>query len=841
MVAVGRLVEHLRGHGERLAVAGVGEQLSYRELADRIDSVGVDFGPTRRLILLETRNNIETLVHYLAALEGGHVVMPVPAGADHSTIISAYDPDVTIDHTGRLYERRTGSTHTLHPDLALLMSTSGSTGSSKMVRQSRYNLIANAVAIAMYLDICEDDRALTTLPMSYCYGLSVIHSHLLRGAGLILTSHSVVDEEFWELFGRFGATTFAGVPYTFELLDRIGFEHMQLPTLRYITQAGGHLPPERVRHFATLGQRRGWKLFVMYGATESTSRMAYLPPELALSHPSAIGRPIPGGSFAIESVEDWSEPHVGELVYRGPNVMLGYAHDATDLALGRTVDALHTGDIARLCDDGLYELVGRASRFAKIFGLRIDLQRLEGALSSRGMKTFCVESGGRLAIAATDRHSRADIAAAASASSGLPLSVVRVVKVSELPLLPSGKPDYPAVRTLTGSDFDDPSADIRGLFVGVLGVDPESMTPDATFVGLGGNSLSYVTMSIRMERLLGTLPAGWQDLTVGELERRRRSRPWFGATVDTSVALRAVAIVLILTSHAHIGELWGGAHILLGIAGYNFGRFCLTGLPRADRARHLRRTIAAIAGPAVAWVAVVLLFTDDYHLSNLLLANKILGPFDSVTGGFLWFVEVLVWTLVVLTLVCCSATGDRLERRFPFLFAASFLAIGLMLRYDVFGFDLGKQAWFTYLTFWFFAVGWAAAKASTLWQRILVTAVLLVSLVGYFGDTQREILVGTALVALIWIPAIRCPRHLALVAGLLAEASLYTYLTHYQVYDFLFPTSEYSRFDDYPVIGVVAGLGFGIALTYLVSVVRTKVAAARRQHRRRGSARRGSA
>ena len=136
------------------------------------------------------------------------------------------------------------------------------------------------------------------------------------------------------------------------------------------------MPPERVRRFAELGRRQGWDLFVMYGATEATARMAYLPPQLAASHPAAIGRPIPGGAFTIEPCDAWGDD-VGELVYRGPNVMMGYAHGPADLPLGKTVEALHTGDIVRRNPDGLYEVIGRSSRFVKMYGLRIDLQRVE--------------------------------------------------------------------------------------------------------------------------------------------------------------------------------------------------------------------------------------------------------------------------------------------------------------------------------------------------------------------------------------------------------------------------------------------------------------------------------
>ncbi len=308
--------------------------LTYRELADRVATAAAELGDTRRLVLLETRNDLSTLVHYLGALAGDHVVLPVSAGRNHSALLRSYDPDVVIDGAG-VHERRHGSAHRLHPDLALLLSTSGSTGSPKLVRLSRCNLVANATAIADYLDIRQTDRAATTLPMSYCYGLSVIHSHLLRGAGLILTDRSVVDEEFWALFRRHRGTSFAGVPYTFEMLERIGFDGIDLPDLRYVTQAGGRLSPERVRSFAALGERKGWQLFVMYGATEATARMAYLPPELAQSRPASIGRPIPGGSFTLEPLDGWSDPDVGELVYHGANVMMGYAHDPSGSGAGQ--------------------------------------------------------------------------------------------------------------------------------------------------------------------------------------------------------------------------------------------------------------------------------------------------------------------------------------------------------------------------------------------------------------------------------------------------------------------------------------------------------------------------
>ncbi|WP_123023797.1 AMP-binding protein [Mycolicibacterium stellerae] len=810
------LVTHLHHHGDRLAVLTETTSLTYHELADRVAAVASQLGETRRLVLIETRNDIFTMVHYLGALAGGHVVLPMSAARGHSAVLGSYDPDVVISDDG-IDERRPGSAHRLHPDLALLMSTSGSTGSPKLVRLSRRNLVANANSIADYLNIGETDRAATTLPLAYCYGLSVVHSHLLRGGGLILTDRSVVDDEFWALFRRCGGTSFAGVPYTFEMLERIGFDDIDLPDLRYITQAGGRLSPERVHSFAELGEQKGWQLFVMYGATEATARMAYLPPELARTNPGSIGLPIPGGSFTLEPLEGWSDPDVGELVYQGPNVMMGYAHGPADLALGKTVDTLHTGDVARRDPEGRYEVIGRSSRFVKLFGLRIDLQRVEAALSKAGVTAFCIDDHERLVVAAagSDDHAVQRITVSAS---GLPAAAVRVLSMAELPLLPSGKPDYQTIRGLarrTGGPAKPPG-DLRVLFADVLQIDSQTIRPDQSFVDLGGNSLSYVAMSVRLERALGRLPSDWQQRSLAELEQtqpaRRRSLPGLGATLETSVALRAAAIVLIVGSHATLYEMWGGAHLLLGIAGYNFGRFCLTPVARTDRVAHLRKTIAWIVVPSLLWIALALVITNDYHWTNLLLVEKFFGPDDSMTAGRLWFVEVLVWILLALTFVCWLPVADRLERRRPFAFAAGFLGIGLALCYDLFGLDFGRDAWFTILAFWFFAVGWAAAKSSTVWQRMAVTLVLVVSLHGYFDNTNREVLVLAGFLLLIWLPAIRCPAWLTVVAGTVAEASLYTYLTHYQVYPL---------FDAHPLLGVVAAIVVGVLLTRMLDATRT--------------------
>ncbi len=182
-----------------------------------------------------------------------------------------------------------------------------------------------------------------------------------------------------------------------------------------------------------------------------------------------------------------------------------------------------------------------------------------------------------------------------------------------------------------------------------------------------------------------------------------------------------------------------------------------------------------------------------------------------MTAGRLWFVEALVWTLVALAIVFWVPAMDRLERLHPFAVATGFLVLGLALRYDILGLNLGREAWFTMLAFWFFAIGWAAAKASTTLQRVAVTLVLIVALHGFFDSTLREALVLGGLVLLIWLPTVRCPSALTVATGILAEASLYIYLVHYQVY---------ALFPGHSALGVIASIAVGVLLTYLVTVLR---------------------
>jgi acyl-CoA synthetase (AMP-forming)/AMP-acid ligase II len=832
----------LARHGGRPALVTEDGLISYRDLAVRVERVGRMLGPGRRLVLLSATNTVDAIVTYLAALAGGHPVLLVPGSVAGSVagpasaaadLLARYDPDVVAGPGANgdwvIEGRREPSAHDLHPDLALLLSTSGTTGSPRLVRLSGQNLQSNAEAIASYLDIRADDRAAMTLPMSYCYGLSVINSHLTRGASLFLTDHSVADARFWRLFRRRRCTSFAGVPYTFDLLDRVGFAGLRLPHLRHVTQAGGRLAPDRVTAYAALGRRAGWRFFVMYGQTEATARMAYLPPDLAESHPDAIGRPIPGGSIRLEpgpeaaeaARADDAEPDSGEIVYSGPNVMLGYADGPADLALGRTVDELHTGDLARRGADGLLRIVGRRSRFAKIAGLRVDPQRVEDLLAAHRIAACCAGGDDELIVAVirgAEPVEEATVRRLVADGFGLPPRSVRVHEVADVPRLPNGKPDHEAIRALPPVPVPVPvpvpaRADrVQRIFADVL--ERPDVTEDDSFVGLGGDSLSYVELSVRLEQVLGHLPSGWPGMPIRELRPApssgRRVWGWLRptrATVDTGVALRAVAIVLIVGTHAQLFAVAGGAHLLLAAAGFNLARFHLTDSPRWERVRGILRVLRRVALVSVAWIALVYLITDDYALRHVFLLNYLIGP-TGVPNHY-WFVEALVYITLGLCGLLAIPAVDRLERRHPFALPMGVAALGLVTRYDLIP---GLQWRTPALVFWLVALGWAAARATTVWQRLFVSVAVVVTVPGFFNSVPREAVVAAGLLLLIWLPHLPVPRPLNWLAGVLAGASLYIYLTHWQVFPVLDQVSG--------LLATLGSLAAGIALAGLVRLAR---------------------
>ena len=295
-----------------------------------------------------------------------------------------------------LFRTNYAEAYPLHPALGLLLTTSGSTGSVKFVRQSWNNLRVNARLIADYLHITEAERTITALPMNYTYGFSVFSANLLAGGTMIVTRQGIMDEGFWDLFENERVTAFHGVPSTYEMLRRLDFFCEDFPDLRLLSQAGGKLNRNLHQYFAQYAQDYGKCFIVMYGQSEATAAISYLPAEKALEKPGSVGIAVPGGE--IELIDGEGKPIQaarvpGELVYRGENVTLGYAACGNDLARGDDWHGtLRTGDIAERDEDGFLYITGRIKRFLKIAGHRISLDEIDERVMNE-IHVRCVSSG----------------------------------------------------------------------------------------------------------------------------------------------------------------------------------------------------------------------------------------------------------------------------------------------------------------------------------------------------------------------------------------------------------------------------------------------------------------
>ncbi len=390
-----------------------GESLTYGSLCSYAEELRKVL-PYRTLVFLMAENCIGSLIGYTSFLNN-HVVPLILSNKTEKTLFdnlyTTYQPEYLWLPTSRasefgqepLYSAfgysliKTGNpTPELFEDLSLLLPTSGSTGSPKLVRHSYRNIEANAENVKNLFQITPSERAMGVLPMHYTMGLSVIASHLYAGATVLLCGKSLLDRGFWSMLKDQRATSFTGVPYSFELLSKLRFFRMDLPDLKIVTQGGGKLTEEMWQSLVDYAKDKGKKFIATYGQSECTARMAYLPAELAATKICSIGIAEPGGQLSIinhEGVETFEGEDSGEMVYRGENVTLGYAHSKEDLLKGdENHGVMHTGDLAHRDADGCYYIIGRLKRFLKIFGLRIGLDEVENLIRSN-YDTDCYCSG----------------------------------------------------------------------------------------------------------------------------------------------------------------------------------------------------------------------------------------------------------------------------------------------------------------------------------------------------------------------------------------------------------------------------------------------------------------
>ena len=359
--------------------------------------------------------------------------------------LSRFSGEVIYEAHGFALLKVSNPVFQMHEDLALLLPTSGSTGSPKLVRHSYTNLSSSARNVASFFEISPDDRPAIALPMQYTMGLSVITSYLWAGATLVLFKQSLTDPTFWRLFKEHKVTSFTGVPYSFEILAKLRFFRMDLPYLRLITQGGGKLKEELFVQYANFCNENGKRFIATYGQTEGTARMAFLPADLSITKTGSIGRAIPAGQLSLihdDGSETTEGEATGEMMYRGPNVTLGYAQSQDDLLLGDTFNGvLPTGDLAKRDADGCYYILGRLKRFLKLYGLRIGLDECEWLISNE-FSTECLCGGNdeKMQVYITDAGCKDLIIPFLSAKTGLFIKALEVIVVDEIPRAVSGKP-----------------------------------------------------------------------------------------------------------------------------------------------------------------------------------------------------------------------------------------------------------------------------------------------------------------------------------------------------------------------------------------------------------------
>ena len=409
-----------------ILIGGNGQKYLLKNIIEQCDLFLNSFLKKRELIILLCNNTVDSISLYVSFINKGVVPILINSDLDEifiKDIIKKYNPSfIFTPSTNQNYDFNYDEFQTynsfsvlkakdsiqiqLNSELAILLSSSGSTGSPKLIRISYNNLLSNAISISNYLNLKSSEIAITNLSMNYSYGLSIINSHLHVGAKIVVADESIIQRRFWELFKKFHVTSLAGVPYTYEILKKLKFLKMELPSLRYMTQAGGKLSNNIIDEFANHCLNKNIDFFVMYGQTEGTARLSYLNPSKISEKLGSIGKAIPGGEFRLVNNENETielANNEGELVYNGENVMLGYANQISDLAKGDELNkTLYTGDLAYKDDQGYFYITGRKKRFIKIYGNRFSLDEIENHVKNNEIECACTGLDDKLKVFITN-------------------------------------------------------------------------------------------------------------------------------------------------------------------------------------------------------------------------------------------------------------------------------------------------------------------------------------------------------------------------------------------------------------------------------------------------------
>ncbi|WP_455586898.1 AMP-binding protein [Bacteroides sp.] len=444
------------------AIDSTGKTLSYGELVAFSKEIA-SIVPHRSLLFLLTENNIGGIAWGVGCINSGNVPLILNAYIEdelYKNLFEIYQPpylcvpatltislasyEVVAERYGYTLLKTKLKACPMYLELSHLLPTSGSTGSPKLVRHKYDNIEAAALNISTFFHLTKEDRPLLVLPLYYTMGLSVVFSHLYVGATILITNQSMTDRAFWSFMKERKATSFTGVPYSFEILNMMRFFRMDLPDLKLLTQGGGKMPRQLNLKFAEYCRDNGKQWIATYGQSEGTARMAYLPAKWAIEKAGSIGLAVPNAELSLIDGEGnvIEEANVeGEMCYRGKNVTLGYARKREDLLLGDERHGfMRTGDLARRDEDGCYYIVGRIGRFLKLFGMRVGLDECEQIIKGKfPIECACVGTDEKMVIYLTNGQYAQSVKELLVEKTKLVASVFDVRIVDEIPRNEAGK------------------------------------------------------------------------------------------------------------------------------------------------------------------------------------------------------------------------------------------------------------------------------------------------------------------------------------------------------------------------------------------------------------------
>ncbi len=465
-MVLGRIWDFSQFHDDTALTDDAGFSVSYAELLalqEKISRLIED----RPLVMLFAQNTVGAISGYAAFLNSGFPIMVVSSDISKDLrhdLLSAYRPAVLLlsdeqkteypfmKEIVRIYDYVALFTNydaplSVNEKLGLLLSTSGTTGSSKFVRLSFDNVLCNAKNMGNYLDMTSKERTITALPMQYTYGLSVINVSLLKGATMIVTKKSFLEEEFWDLFEEQKVTAFHAVASTYDAIRQIGLLEEDFDSLRLLTQAGSRLPVDLHDYLTKYAAENGKSFIAMYGQSEATAAISYLPSDKSLEKEGSVGIPVDGGRITLidEDGKPVEEPEKeGEICYEGANVAMGYATCPEDLIKGDEWNGkIRTGDIGKRDRDGFYYITGRLKRYIKMYGHRISLDEIDdNIMEALHIKSASTGEDDHLAIFVTGEAQKQAVTQFVIKNFSGIRTGVKVAIVKELPKNKSGKIRY---------------------------------------------------------------------------------------------------------------------------------------------------------------------------------------------------------------------------------------------------------------------------------------------------------------------------------------------------------------------------------------------------------------